>query len=479
MIRRAFWIFTAITAAVVIIIFIFMLGSLAYLNRDATRTTLIDSVRNTTGLNLVVDGPLKLDWWPAPALRADKIILSTDRTGLDSDQVNASAYDLTGIDVSLRIFPLLFKRLELEINRVDVLPVSVTTDEKVTASSFDDVRVEVKIGNTPDSHPISQMNLMVGESDLLIDFHSVTDNHSTDVRFLSHYLDVDALIDSMAGPQIEMPVRTALPVMLPVKWLQEYGGTASFQVDKMIAANVLFESMSISGYVNKQNIILDQIESRIADGQLAGTLTLSESADTQLDFALSIQNAAIEDLLRPLERISLGWTKSVSGLADIEIKLGLTVDSGVVRPDTVNGSIDVVLNSLRFEGLDAGRLISTMRDTDSTAPAATTNMPDGQIPTTVVDRARGRLEFVDGMGRNDDLLATANQFSVRGSGTLDLAADAIDYRLSLISPGAGQGGVEKLLIPLQVSGQLSSPNIRINMDALMQSASSPENQQNQ
>lgn len=99
---------------------------------------------------------------------------------------------------------------------------------------------------------------------------------------------------------------------------------------------------------------------------------------------------------------------------------------------------------------------------------------DGEPNQTDFEEFRGSFNIVDGVVRNDDLMARSRLLLVQGRGSADLNRETMDYRIdtTVVSSIAGQNGrtlddLQGHTLPIRVAGTFAAPSFRLNLEDVL------------
>jgi AsmA protein len=90
---------------------------------------------------------------------------------------------------------------------------------------------------------------------------------------------------------------------------------------------------------------------------------------------------------------------------------------------------------------------------------------------TRFDVFKASAEIADGIASTKDLNIASQNLQITGQGTVNLVTDAINYQVKATilktAPGAGTASGKTLAdIPLNITGTLSSPSVRADLESL-------------
>jgi AsmA protein len=286
---------------------------------------------------------------------------------------------------------------------------------------------------------------------------AVTDltTHAMTFDLALDHIDLDSYLSPASTPALAAPPDQT-PTQLPTSALKglELSGTAtigSATVDRIQMSQVRVRIDC------KDNVMhIAPATAQLYGGTYSGDVTLDARGSTPaltLNQTLSAVNVA--PLLEDFAKMN-----RISGQGNITTHLtghGLTSDA-VVR--SLSGQVTANLANGSVQGLDLGFEMNR-----AVALAQRSSMPAGKdTGRTAFSAFKASADLSNGVATTHDLQIASQNLNVTGQGTLNLATDAIDYRLkaSILKGAASSGAGGHLLadIPLNVGGTLTSPTVR-------------------
>ena len=189
--------------------------------------------------------------------------------------------------------------------------------------------------------------------------------------------------------------------------------------------------------------VLTLTEAEAWGGKLAGLMVVNArkglSASVDLTLAEADMQAALAEML---------GTPHLTGRGSVRVKLlgvGASVDA-MMR--SLKGEAGLSLTKGEIAGFDLGGMLRTMD------PGYV-----GSGRQTLFDSLSVTAQIEGGVLRSEDLALVAEHFGAGGTGTVDLGARAVDYRLL---PRLAQGGV----VPVLIKGPWAAPKVRLDLEWL-------------
>jgi AsmA protein len=172
-------------------------------------------------------------------------------------------------------------------------------------------------------------------------------------------------------------------------------------------------------------------------------------------------------------------TKRLSGRGTLNMKLaGSGADSDAIKK-TIDGTLDFSVANGTLNGFDLWYEIRRARAV----------LKQQAIPTraagpeqTAFTKLQGSAVVTDGVLNNKDLLAAMQYLKVTGNGSINMVSNAIDYRLDaavLKIPSEDKlaestDDIVGLTIPVKVSGSISDPKVRPDVEGLLKEKAKQE-----
>jgi AsmA protein len=281
-----------------------------------------------------------------------------------------------------------------------------------------------------------------------------------------------------AGP----PPAKAPPTPLPLETLRKLDAHGTLRVATATFSNAVFTDVVMPLVAKDGHIRLGPTQARLYGGSYSGDIVLdARPAQAQLSLDQHVHGTDIAALMKA----ALDSAR-ISGRADANAAVTGVGNTGDAIMRSLNGKIDANVKQGALIGIDiayelqrANALLKREVPPQRTGPART-------VFNTL--QTSGTLD--KGVLRIDDLRMETDFLKVRGRGTLDTATEAINYQLvtsvnKLPASGAtagrdAGGGLDALRsvdVPLIITGTLSSPTVRPDIEALAKGKLGQEVQQ--
>ncbi|TIH16520.1 AsmA family protein [Marinifilum sp. JC120] len=257
---KAVKIIVASVSALVLIVGVAMVLAVVLINPNDYKGEIADAVRDKTGRELVFDGNLELSVFPWIGVKTGGLALS-NAAGFSEKNM----FSLKSADVSLKLLPLIFGKVELK--NVDVVDLQlVLMRNKDGVSNWDDLtgdKKSEKKKDAPSSSGKSELNLSVGGVNIQ-NARVVWDDRKENVRQAVD--DCDIVVEGFApGDPFKFNVHVALSSTKPeVNADINTSGEASISAD--------FKQLSVKGL----NVVVDANGKAVPGGK--GQVKLSGDA---------------------------------------------------------------------------------------------------------------------------------------------------------------------------------------------------------
>lgn len=219
-------------------------------------------------------------------------------------------------------------------------------------------------------------------------------------------------------------------------------------VERIEGAGVTLGPARLRAALDRGRLVLDIERIGTYGGVLAGQVVVNGRGGLSLRTDLILAEVDLNPLLTDLADYD---RLDGSGSFSLQV-LGVGDDMATLM-GSLNGAGDFALGAGAIRGLDLAGMI---RNFDPSFR--------GEGARTVYDGVEANFTIADGILSNGDLLLDAPWGEVTGSGTVNIGAQTLSYRLI---PGVmrGEGGAQ-LRVPILVSGAWANPSIRPDLEFL-------------
>tara|TARA_R110000824_G_scaffold118960_18_gene272505 strand:- start:21179 stop:23206 length:2028 start_codon:yes stop_codon:yes gene_type:complete len=209
---------------------------------------------------------------------------------------------------------------------------------------------------------------------------------------------------------------------------------------------------------------VDLTKLALYEGAGSGSLTLNgASAVPSLNAAFKISGVKAEPLLTDAADF-----KRLSGLSAISFAVNGSGRSQRDIVSTLSGKGDIKFTNGAVKGINLAQLMRTVLTTASTGWQA------GGTQDTDFSELGGTFTITRGILSNNDLKLLSPLVRVAGSGTVDLPAQTLDYRvepkLAATLEGQGGGTAQGIEVPVIVQGPWASPRFRPDLASMLKNS---------
>ena len=267
-----------------------------------------------------------------------------------------------------------------------------------------------------------------------------------------------------AAPAAAQP---AAPAPIPVELIRSLNMHGALGVGEAVFAGIQYRNLRIGVNAADGRLRVFPSEAQMYGGQYHGDISVDASGRLpRVSFDEHVAGVDFAPLFQDMFE-----TRRVSGRGSGAIKAaGVGADSAALLR-TLNGTLEFHVDNGAFEGTDlwyeirrAHALLKQQAIPERTGPERT--------PFTAVG-ATGRI--TNGVVANDDLIAALQYLQVRGRGTADIAAGALDYHLDVTvlkipeaqGGSAAMGDMAGFTVPVEVTGTFGSPRVRPDLAGLV------------
>lgn len=283
-----------------------------------------------------------------------------------------------------------------------------------------------------------------------------------------------------AAKHPDSPPPAAPPTPLPIETLRKLDVNGTLRVASATFSNLVFTDVVMPLVAKDGHVRLGPTQARLYGGTYNGDIVLdARPMQAQLSLNEHLHGTDIGALVK-----AAFDSARISGRADANVAVTGVGNTDDAIKRSLNGKIDVNVKQGAVVGVDVvyelqrvNALLKRQVPAQRTASGpARTNFNALQM--------NGGLD--KGVLRIDDLKMETDFLKVHGKGTLDTTTEAINYQLvaavNKVPAGnaAGGGGLDALSaveVPLTITGTMSSPTVRPDIEALAKGKLGQEVQQ--
>lgn len=262
----------------------------------------------------------------------------------------------------------------------------------------------------------------------------------------------------------------SVPVEIPADLIRPLNARGDLRVATASLGGMLFENVVLGLNAANGRLRLHPVTAELFGGSYSGDVRIDAAgAVPVLSVDENIQGVNLADLARAMfEQENI--TGTITGGFNLT---GRGNDMASVQ-QSLAGNMSFELSDGAYEGTDIWYELRRARALIKGGEAPEPELP----PRTRFSSVSATGLVTDGVMRNDDLVAELPFMQLRGSGNVDLAAATVNYDLMarvLERPDALQDVTEEELedfteavIPLKITGPLSSPSVKPDIQKLLQ-----------
>lgn len=286
-------------------------------------------------------------------------------------------------------------------------------------------------------------------------------------------LNVDAInLDGyMAPPDANAAAKSddeADDFEIPVDMIRELRANGSFKISRALLSGLEFTDLQVGLNASGGKLRLNPLGAKLYDGTYSGDVRIDASGDVP---SLAVNEKISGVNVNALVKSMYGVDKVTGTVAGSFALSGSGKNLSAIRQD-LDGNMSVELKDGAWEGTDIWHQLRSARALYRREPAPEPKLPARTEFTSVT--ATGRV--TDGIFENDDLMVRLPFLQLTGKGFVDLPAGHVDYGVQarvLDKPELMTGVTEaeladftKTVVPVRISGPLSSPTIRPDIEAV-------------
>jgi len=261
----------------------------------------------------------------------------------------------------------------------------------------------------------------------------------------------------------------SVPVEIPADLIRPLNARGNLRVATALLGGMEFQNVVLGLNAANGRLRINPVTANLYGGSYSGDVRIDVSGSTPvLSVDEKIQNVNLADFTRALFK-----QENITGTINGGFVLtGRGNDMAAVQK-TLGGNMSFQLNDGTYEGTDIWyelrRARALLRGGEAPKPALPPRTRFSSVSATGV--------VSDGVMRNDDLSAELPFMQMTGRGTVDLVAATVNYDLTarvLERPESLKNVTEaelndftKAVIPLKITGPLTSPSVKPNVEALL------------
>lgn len=259
------------------------------------------------------------------------------------------------------------------------------------------------------------------------------------------------------------------PTPLPITALRKLDAHGTLRVSNVTFAGLLFTAVTMPLAAKDGHVHLGPTQARLYGGTYDGDIVLdARPVQAQLSLNEHVHSTDMGALVKAAFE-----TARVTGHADANVAVSGVGNTDEAMMRSLSGKIDVKVKQGALNGIDI------MYALQSAAALLKREVPPRHTgpERTVFNSLQASATLDKGVLRNNDLQIETDFLKVHGGGTLEVATEALDYRLVAAlyqvpppsdarSAGGNLATLKSVEVPLIVTGTVANPTVRPDIEAL-------------
>jgi AsmA protein len=237
-------------------------------------------------------------------------------------------------------------------------------------------------------------------------------------------------------------------------------------IDTFQAAKIKMTNINVKAHFQDGVLNLAPITASFYQGSLNGQAKINvQSVMPQMTLYAKLANVQAEPLMDDLG--SAKQKIKIAGLGNIELQVTTSGAESAAIVSNLNGTSQFSFNNGTIVGIDLGYLIDSAAAFAKQQAVTATNNDKTNFGTLT-----GTATIKNGVITNNDLFADAPRFATRGTGTINLVSQKIDYTLQTTVKQRTSdqkddvANLYGVALPVIIKGNLENPSIRLDSSAL-------------
>ncbi len=275
------------------------------------------------------------------------------------------------------------------------------------------------------------------------------------------------LAPTPAGAETSAPAAAEKPLDLsPLKKLRLNG---NIQIGQLQVKKLKLSELALPVRASQGKLDMAPLSAKLYQGALAGNASVNANNNS---FAV---RATLTDVnVNPLLKDALGHD-ILEGRGKLTLNLDTAGATSTAMKQALDGDVGAELHDGAVKGIN---LAKSLRDFQNKI----LNKSDQKQTADATEKTdfssfSASMHFHDGIGKSDDLALKSPFLRVGGNGTLNAVNGSLDYtaNVTVVGSAAGQGGAElaqlkNILIPVRISGPLTSLGYNIQWSGIASGA---------
>lgn len=211
--------------------------------------------------------------------------------------------------------------------------------------------------------------------------------------------------------------------LLPLATLQPLLFNAQLGFNSVTASGLKLSDLNMTAAGNEGLIKLKSLAAKLYGGTTDSNAVLDARSDSP---SITINSKLSSVNLKPL-LTDFAEVDTLAGKANFNAKLAMQGNSAAALQKSINGPVTFNINEAVLSKLNMDKLLCQSIAQVRGKKLTKTDWPK----TTRFEKIGGTMQFVEGIGTNDDLSAALANMQITGKGALDLPQQEVDYRMGL------------------------------------------------
>ena len=240
---------------------------------------------------------------------------------------------------------------------------------------------------------------------------------------------------------------------LDIGVLRNADADVQFHIGELRTGDQTHRSIAGHAVLKDGKLVLDPISGSLPAGKMSGRLTI-DANPPQPPVALMLRAPGLS--LRALA-LMLGLPSDASGSLEVDANLNGTGDSLHVIAASLNGTLGLAMVNGEIDNASLNHLLGPIL-TSASLPLSLINPGQSLSGGSALRCFAARLDARSGLATFRALYLDSARVKVSGSGTINLADEALSLRLRPLARLADTG----ITVPLIVGGTIGNPKTRID-----------------
>lgn len=301
------------------------------------------------------------------------------------------------------------------------IPMLVTSDPKV----FKKVGIQTKLSGSTNHLNIDQFSLQIDDTKL--------QSHFSVKNFLQPIFNFDMTIDRINADRYLPPTPKtkktekgkSLEKDIALEDIRRFNSKGQIKIGELIYSKLLLQNIELGIDIKDGLAKLEPMTVHLYEGNHQGSI-IFDARGKQAKVKLKNQLNAVQ--IKPMITDYTQLASKLSGVASINTNISTTGTNTAQFKKTLNGQATLTLQDIELQFIDIGAIVKQTKSLLKHDGSAGEDDKFQQVTAT--------LNIDQGIIKNDDLLALANGFTVKGGINnkqvlLNINNNSIDYDLSL------------------------------------------------